>query len=90
MTTHGSGIVSSACGTRGAGEACETCMCLAWSGVGGEWAKRLGFTNPARTEGALDVRLCLGHGGMGGACEEWTGGLDQGLEGVVVLCLCEM
>ena len=37
-----------------------------WRGLG------LGFTNPVRTGGVLD--LCLGGG-------EWVGDLDQGLEG---------
>ena len=36
------------------------------------------FTNPVRTGGVLDVRLCLGFGGIGGEC---VGGLDQDLEG---------
>ena len=55
---------------------------------GGEWMRGLGldFTNPVGTGGVLDV--CLrGVGGVGG---EWVGGLDQGLEGWVVLCLCEV
>ena len=50
-----------------------------WRGWrGGEWMRELGlgFTNPVRTGGVLDV--CLGCGGVGG---EWVGGLDQGLEG---------
>ena len=34
----------------------------------------------------LDVCLCFGCGGVGW---EWVGGLDQGLEDGVVLCLCE-
>ena len=44
-----------------------------------------GFTNPVGTRGVLDVCLCCG--GVGGECV-W--GLDQGLEGGVVICLCEM
>ena len=48
-------------------------------GVGGEGGELmrglgLGFTNPVRTRGVLDV--CFGCGGVGG---EWVGGLDQGL-----------
>ena len=35
----------------------------------------LGFTNPVKTGGVLDV--CLGFGGVGG---EWVRGLNQGLE----------
>ena len=35
----------------------------------------LGFTNPVRRVGVLDVCLCLGLGG------EWVGGFDQDLEG---------
>ena len=35
----------------------------------------------------LNVCLCFGYGGIGG---EWVGGLDQGLNGWVVLCLCEL
>ena len=65
-------------------------MCLARGGVGGEgseWMKGLGlgFTNPV-----LDVCLCFGCGGVGGVGGEWVGVLDQGLEGGVVLCLCEL
>ena len=41
----------------------------------------LGFTNPVRTGGVLDVCLCLVCGGVGGEGGEWVGGLDQGLEG---------
>ena len=33
------------------------------------------------------MRLCFGCGGVGG---ELVGGLDQGLEGWVVLCMCEL
>ena len=40
----------------------------------------LGFTNPARTSGMLDVCLCFGCGCVGGVDGEWVWGLDQGLE----------
>ena len=55
------------------------CMCLARGGVLGEGVSGLGlgFTNPVRTEGVLDVCLCLGCGGMGGVGGEWVWGLDQ-------------
>ena len=67
-------------------------MCLARGdvgGEGGEWMRGLGlgFTNPMGTGGLLYVCLCFGCGGVGG---EWVGGLDQGLEGGVVLCMCEV
>ena len=45
----------------------------------GEWMIRgfgLGFTNPGGTGRVLDVCRCYG-----GACREWVGDLDQGLEG---------
>ena len=45
----------------------------------------LDFTNPVVTGGVLEVCVCFGC--VGG---EWVGGLDQGLEGWVVLCLCEV
>ena len=50
---------------------------------GGEWMRGLGlgFTNPVKTGGVLDVCLCLGCVGVGDAGREWVGGLDQGLEG---------
>ena len=56
---------------------------------GGEWmiGLGLGFTNPVGTGEVLDVCLCFDCGGVGG---ELVGGLDQGLEGWVVLCLCEL
>ena len=38
----------------------------------------------------LDVCLCFGLGSVGGVRSEWIGGLDQGLEGWVVLFLCEL
>ena len=86
--TRGSGIVSSAA------ELMEyvRCVCV-W--LGSAWVKRgewkrglgLGFTNPVGTGEMLDVCLCFGCGGVG---EEWVGGLDQGLKGWVVLCLCEL
>ena len=100
--THGSGIVSSAAdilwmsvvrGMREVGEVCEMCVCWARGSVGeegGECMKglSLGFTNPVRTGGLLDVSLCLSCSGEGGEC---VGGLEQVLEGGGgVLCLCEM
>ena len=50
---------------------------------GGEWMRGLGlgFTNPVRTVGVLDVCVCFGCGGVGGVGGEWVEGLDQGLEG---------
>ena len=61
------------------------CMCLARGGVEGELMRGLGlgFTNPVGAGGVLDV--CFGCGGG-----EWVGGLDHGLVGWVVLCLCEV
>ena len=62
------------------------CVCV-W--LGAAWVERgmrglgLGFINSVGTGGVLGV--CLGCGGG-----EWVGGLEQGLEGVVVLCLCEL
>ena len=59
-------------------------------GEGGECMIGLGsgFPNPVGTEGVLDVGLgCDCVCGVGGEC---VGGLDQGLEGGVVLYLCEM
>ena len=61
----------------------------------GEWMRGLGmgFNNHVGTGGVLDVCLCFGCGGVGGVGGvggEWVGRLDQGLEGVVVLCLCEL
>ena len=51
--------------------------------------ERIGFGiyQPVGTGGVLDVCLCLGCGRVGG---EWVGGLDQGLEGWVVLCRCDL
>ena len=34
--------------------------------------------------------MCFGCGGVGGVGGEWVGGLDQGRERRVVLCLCEV
>ena len=50
---------------------------------GGEWmiGLGLGFTNPVRTGGVLDVCLCSGCGDVGGVGGEWVWDLDQGLEG---------
>ena len=67
--TRGSGIVSSAAdvlgksmvrGMRGVDGVCEMCICLARGGVGVEWIRVLGFTNPVGTRGVLDVCLCCG------------------------------
>ena len=62
-----------------------TCVCV-WrgvGGVGGEWLRVLGlcFTYPGGTWGKWDMCLFFGCGGVGG--------LGQGLDGWVVLCLCE-
>ena len=98
--TRGSGIVSSAAdvlwmsvvrGMRGVGVVCEMCMCEAQGVVGGEGGEcmrglGLGFTTPVGTGGVLYMCLCFGCSCVGG---EWVGGLDQGLEGWGVLCLCE-
>ena len=48
----------------------------------GEWIRglSLGFTNPVETRGVLEVCLCLGCDGVGGACDRVRTG---------VLCLCE-
>ena len=76
--TRGSGIVSGGAdvlwmsvvrGMRGVGGGCEMCMCLAQCGVDGEVGEGmrglgLGFPNPVRTGGMLDVWLCFG-------CVEW-------------------
>ena len=59
-------------------------MYLFGSGLG------LGFTKHVGTGGVLNVRLCFGCGGVGGVGGEWVGGLEHGLEGVVVLCLCAL
>ena len=99
--TRGSGVLSSTGDMleisvmRGVGGVCEMCMCLARGGVGGEggeWMRGLGFgfTNPVETGGVLDVCLCFGYGGVDGVGGEWVGGLDQGLEGGMLLCLCEL
>ena len=87
--TRGSGIVSSAADVlwmRGVVK-CVRCVCVwlgdAWTERGGEWMRGLGlgFTNPIRTGGMLDVCLCLSCGGVGGVGGELVGGLDHGLEG---------
>ena len=49
---------------RGVGEVCEVCICLARGRVCGEGGEErrgfgLGFTNPVRVGGVLDVCLCL-------------------------------
>ena len=89
--THGSCIVSNAAdvlwmivvrGMRGFGEVCE--MCMAQGGVcGSEWMRGmgLGFTNPVKTRGVLDVCLCLGCGGHWCGWR-WAGGSDHGLDGL--------
>ena len=72
--TRGPGIVSCAADVlgmrvvreiRGIGGVCKMCTCS--GGVGVEWTRRLslGFTNPVRTGGVLDVRLCCGGVGVG-------------------------
>ena len=71
------------------------CVCVWLEGVdgeGGEWVRGLGlgFTNLVGTGGVLDMCLCFGCGGVGGVGGECVGDLDQGLEGWVVLCLCEL
>ena len=40
-----------------------------------EWMRGLGlgFTNPVRTGGVLDVCLCLSCGSVCGVCGEWVG-----------------
>ena len=77
--TRGSGVLSSTGDVlvRGVGGVCDMCMCLARGGVGGEWMRELGLTNPVGTGGVLDMCLCFGCGGVGG---EWVGGLDKGRE----------
>ena len=86
----GSGILSSAADVlgmsvvHGMGGISEMCICLARGaigGEGGEWMKGLvlGFTNPV-----ANCWTCLSCGGID---EDCVGGLDQGLEGGVVLCL---
>ena len=75
---------------RGVGGVCQMCMCLALGGVGGErgeWMIRLGlgFTNPVGTGGSVGRVFVLRW------CRWGVGkGLDQGLKGGVVLCLCEL
>ena len=93
--TRGSGSVSSAAdvlwmsvmrGMIGVGGVCEICLCLTRGGVvgeEGEWMRGLGlgFTNPVRTGGVLDV--CLGYGGVG---VEWVGVWMGGWCHVCVRC----
>ena len=57
-----------------------------------EWKRGLGlgFTHSVGTWGVFDVCMCLGCGGVAGVGGEFVGGLDQGMERVVVLCLCEL
>ena len=71
------------------------CMCLSRGGVneeGADWMRGLGlgFANPVGTEGVLDVCLSFGCRGVVDVGGEWIEDLDQGLEGWVVLCLCEL
>ena len=83
--TCGSGIVSSAAdvqGIRGVGKVCEMCMCLVRGGVGGDGALPILWEQ--------GVCLCLGSGSVGGVGGPWVEGLEQGLEEVVVSCLCEL
>ena len=47
----------------------------------------LGFSNPVRTWGVLDMCLWLGCGGVG---VEWVGDGTRVWKVGVVLCLCEM
>ena len=85
--TRGSGALSSIGDVlvRGVGGVCDMCIRLARGGAGVEgceWMRELGlgFTNPVGTGGVLDIRLCFGCGGVGGAGGERAGGLDQGRE----------
>ena len=82
--TRGSGVLSSPGDVlemsvmSGVGVVCDMCMVRGGvGGEGGEWMRELGlgFTNPVRTGGVLDVCLCFSCGGVGG---EWVGGLEQG------------
>ena len=75
---------------------CVRCVCV-WLGRrgwrGGEWMRLLGlgFNNPVRTGGGLDVWLCyLRCSGMGGIGGEWVEAWTRVWMGGVVLCLCEM
>ena len=81
--SRGSDIVYSAADVlwmRGVSGVCAIFMYLARGGVGVEWMRGLGFTNPVGTGRVLDVCLCLDCGGVGGVNGEWLGRLDQGLE----------
>ena len=95
--TRGSGVLSSTGDVlvRGVGGVCDICMCLARGGVDGEgvsgrenwvWALPILWGQGL----VLDMCLCFGCGSVGGVGGEWVRGLDQGLEGGVVLCLCEV
>ena len=57
--------------------------------MGEEWMRGigLGFTNYVGTGKVLDVCMCLRFSGV---CGEWVAGLDQGLEGWMVLYLWEL
>ena len=50
----------------------------------------LGFINPVRIGGVLDMCLCLGCGGVCGVDGERVGAWTRVWRGGVVLCLCEM
>ena len=53
----------------------------------------LGFTNPVRTWGVVNVFLCLscsGVDGVGGVGENWVGAWNRVRKGGMVFCLCEL
>ena len=50
----------------------------------------LAFTNPGRSEGVVNVCLCLGCGSVGGVGGDWVVGMDQGWRSGVVLYMCDM
>ena len=70
--TRGSGVLSST------GDVLEMNVVRGVGGEGGEWMRELclGFTNPVRTGGVLDMCLCWRWCGW---CR-WVWGLDQGRE----------
>ena len=71
------------------------CVCF-WLGVEweerGEWMRGLGlgYTNPLRTRGVLDVCQCLGCGGVCDVGGAWVGAWPRVWMGGVVLCMCEL
>ena len=82
--TRGSGVLSSAGDVlemsvvRGVGGVCDMCMCLAQGrvgGVGDEWVRGLGFTNPGGTGGS-GICVCLLRGSGWAA---WARVLEGGL-----------